>query len=118
MSLKDSIRARVKSWNGEGVIMILSLVLAVLIWVLTNLSKDYSGTISVPVVAQCNIDGHRGTSSNTVVVSARCRTDGFRLVREHSRKEKNVVIVAFDRGDLAVPPLKPSALSAVPRTTT
>ena len=76
MSLKDSIRAKVKSWNGEGVIMILSLVLAVLIWVLTNLSKDYSGTISVPVVAQCNIDGHGMESTNTVVVSARCRTDG------------------------------------------
>ena len=100
MSLKDSIRARVKSWNGEGVIMILSLVLAVLIWVLTNLSKDYSGTISVPVVAQCNIDGHGMESTNTVVVSARCRTDGFRLLRERSRKERDVVVVPFDRADL------------------
>ena len=100
VSLKDSIRARVKSWNGEGVIMILSLVLAVLIWVLTNLSKDYSGTISVPVVAQCNIDGHGMESTNTVVVSARCRTDGFRLLRERSRKERDVVVVPFDRADL------------------
>ena len=100
MSLKDSIRARVKSWNGEWVIMILSLILAVLVWVLTNLSKEYSGTISVPVVAQCNIEGHGLESTNTVVVSARCRTDGFRILRERSRRERKVIVVPFDRADL------------------
>lgn len=100
MPLKERIRERMKSWNGEGIIMILSLLLAVLIWVLTNLSKEYSGTISVPVVAQCNIDGHGMESTNTVLVSARCRTDGFRLLRERSRRERKVVVIPFDRGDL------------------
>ncbi|MBQ9410556.1 MAG: hypothetical protein IJU21_02985, partial [Bacteroidales bacterium] len=82
------------------VILAASVLIAGLIWFLSQLSNEYTGTVSVPVVAECNIDGHRGTSANTVVVSARCRTDGFRLVREHSRKEKKVVRVAFDRGDL------------------
>ena len=100
MSLKESIRAGMKKWNGEGVIIILSLLLAVIIWVLTNLSKDYSGTISVPVLAQCNIEGHGLESVNTVVVSARCRTNGFRLLRERSRRERDVVLVPFDRADL------------------
>lgn len=100
MPLKDSIRAKVKNWNGEGIVMILSLLLAVFIWVLTNLSKEYSGTISVPVVAQCNIEGHGLESTNTVLVSARCRTDGFRLLRERSRKERDVVVVSFDQADL------------------
>jgi len=54
----------------------------------------------VPVIARCNIDGHRSESSNTVLVSARCRVNGFRLVREHSRRERHVVKVQFHRADL------------------
>lgn len=100
MSLRNSIRASVEGWGREWIIMVLSLFLAVLVWLLTNLSKEYSGTISVPVVAQCNIDGHGEESSNTVVVSARCRTEGFRLLRERSRRERKVIKVRFDRSDL------------------
>lgn len=84
----------------EWGILAASVLLAGLIWFMSQLSNEYTGTISVPVVAECNIDGHRSTSSNTVVVSARCKTDGFRLVSERSRKEKRVVKVAFKRGDL------------------
>ena len=86
--------------KANWVFLVLSLILAFLIWVLTNLAKDYSGTVSVPVVALSNIEGHAMESSNTVLVSARCRTDGFRLVREGSRRERKVVKVRFDRGDL------------------
>ncbi len=80
--------------------IVFSLVLAVGIWFFTNLSKTYSGTVSVPVVAECSIDGHRGRSSNATVVSARCRADGFRLVREQSRRDKKTVVVKFERSDL------------------
>ena len=100
MALKDRIRDIVSSWGREWVIVIPSLLLAVVVWFLTNLSKEYSGTVSVPVVAQCNIEGHGMESTNTVVVSARCRTDGFRLLRERSRRERSVVKVRFDRTDL------------------
>ena len=100
MALKDRIRDIVKGWGREWIIVIPSLLLAVMVWLLTNLSKEYSGTISVPVMAQCNIEGHGLESSNTVVVSARCRTEGFRLLRERSRRERNVVKVRFDRADL------------------
>ncbi len=98
MSLKESIRN--STFGREWIILVVAILLAGFIWLMSQLSNTYTGTISVPVVAECNIDGHRGTSSNTVIVSARCRTDGFRLVREHSRKEKRVVKVAFARGDL------------------
>lgn len=100
MALKENIRERVGSWGREWTIMVLSLLLAVFVWVLTNLSKAYSGTISVPVVAECNIEGHAIESANTVVVSARCRTTGFRLLQEKSRRERKVVKVNFDRSDL------------------
>jgi hypothetical protein len=100
MSLRERIGRHRNALGREWVILAASVLIAGLIWFLSQLSNVYTGTISVPVVAECNIDGHRGTSANTVVVSARCRTDGFRLVREHSRKEKKVVKVAFDKGDL------------------
>ena len=100
MALKDRIRENAGNWGREWIIMILSLLLALVVWLLTNLSKEYSGTISVPVVAECNIDGYGMHSSNTIVVSARCRTEGFRLLRERSRRERRVVTVRFDRADL------------------
>lgn len=100
MALKEDIRDLFGNWGREWIILVLSLIVAVVIWSLTNLSKDYSGTISVPVVAECNIEGHGLLSSNTEVVSARCRTDGFRLLREKSRRERKVVKVRFDRADL------------------
>ena len=84
----------------EWVLLVISILLAGLVWLLTNLGKEYTGTISVPVMAQCSIDGHRGQSPNIVVVSARCRADGFRLVREQSRRERRVVKVEFNRSDL------------------
>ena len=100
MSLKDRIRLHLGDWEREWIFLGISVLLACFIWFLSNLSKEYTGIISVPVVAECNIEGHHSASSNTVVVSARCRTDGFRLVREQSRREKKLVRVRFDRQDL------------------
>lgn len=100
MSLKDRIRHLFGSRSREWIVFVLSIALASLVWFLVNLSQEYSGTISVPVVAQCNIEGHGPESSNTVLVSARCRTEGFRLVREYSRRERKVVKVKFNKSDL------------------
>ncbi|MBQ6199419.1 MAG: hypothetical protein IJK44_09340 [Bacteroidales bacterium] len=100
MSLRDRIRLHLGGRQRELAFIAFSLVLAVGIWFFTNLSKTYSGTVSVPVVAECSIDGHRGRSSNATVVSARCRADGFRLVREQSRRNKKTVVVKFERSDL------------------
>jgi hypothetical protein len=100
MSLRDRIRLHLGGRQRELAFIVFSLVLAVGIWFFTNLSKTYSGTVSVPVVAECSIDGHRGRSSNATVVSARCRADGFRLVREQSRRDKKTVVVKFERSDL------------------
>lgn len=67
---------------------------------MSELSREYAGTISVPVTAECNLDGHRTFSSNTALVSARCRTDGFRLLQERSRKDRRPVRVRFSASDL------------------
>jgi hypothetical protein len=100
MSPKDRIRHLFGSRSREWIVFVLSIALAFLVWFLVNLSQEYSGTISVPVVAQCNIEGYGPESSNTVLVSARCRTEGFRLVREYSRRERKVVKVKFNKSDL------------------
>ena len=84
----------------EGLLLVASLLVAGIIWLLSNLSRDYSGIITVPVVAECNIQGHSNQSSNSVTVSARCRTNGFRLLRENTRKSRRPVRVQFARGDL------------------
>lgn len=100
MSFLEHIGLRKGGLGREWIFLVLSVLVAFLVWVLTNLSKDYSGTVSVPVAAQCNIEGHGTESVNTVLVSARCRADGFLLVRESSRRERKVVKVRFDRADM------------------
>ena len=95
---------RKKSWlnlhGREGLLLVTSFLLAVVIWLLSNLSRDYSGVINVPVVAECNIPGHSNVSSNQTTVSARCRASGFRLLEEKVRKEKRPVRVRISRSDI------------------
>lgn len=84
----------------EWLLLATSLLLAVLIWFLSNLSKTYSGVLAVPVVAQCNLQGYSNVSSNSAVISARCRADGYRLLRENTRRSSRPVRVNFDRADV------------------
>ena len=81
MNLKERLKFQPGKWGREWIVVALSVVLAFLVWLMVNLSQQYSGTISVPVVAQCNLEGYGTESTNTVLVSARCRTEGFRLLR-------------------------------------
>ncbi len=100
MSAKGHVRFSPGPRGREWIVFVLSVLLAFLVWFLVNLSQTYTGVISVPVVAQCNLDGYGTESSNTVLVSARCRTEGFRLVREFSRRERPPVKVKFNKSDL------------------
>ena len=84
----------------EWLLFATSLVIALLIWFLSNLSRSYSGVLGVPVVAECNLQGHSNLSSNSAMLSARCRAEGFRLLREGTRRSRRPVRVVFDRADL------------------
>lgn len=84
----------------DGVIFLLSLLLAFSIWLIHSLSQNYTKLVSVPVVALSNIDGHSDISSNTATVVARCRTRGFDLVRIGRASEKRPVKVLFEPADL------------------
>ena len=96
MKRKNRFPLRGREW----LLLATSLLLAVLIWFLSNLARSYSGVLGVPVVAECNIQGHSNVSSNSAMLSARCRADGYRLLREGTRRSRRPVRVVFDRADL------------------
>lgn len=96
MERKPRLPLRGREW----LLFATSLLLAVLVWFLSNMSRPYSSVLGVPVVAECNIQGYSNVSSNSAILSARCRADGFRLLREETRRSRRPVRVAFDRADL------------------
>lgn len=96
-SLKDIFGKRFGQGRNWAVLLI-SFFLAVGIWLISNLSGTYSGTVTVPVRASCNIDGHAALSEGTLAVSAICRSDGFRLLERRSRQPAKVIRI--QRGDL------------------
>ncbi len=100
MGIGKRFRNGLRTGGRNWILLLVSVILAASIWILSNLSHTYSGTISVPVVAESNIDGHSPVSSNSVVVSARCRVEGFRLLKEGSRRKRQPVRVSIDRADL------------------
>ena len=89
-----------KLGKGDTILLILSLLLASCIWLISNLSKTYTGILNVPVIAVCNIEGHSNVSTNTATASARCRTSGFNLVRAGWHRDRKPVRVNFNRSDL------------------
>lgn len=95
-----SRETRLKLRGREGLLLAASLLIALVIWFLSNLSQVFSGVVSVPVLAECNIPGHSNVSAGTALVQARCRTTGFRLLREGRRERSKQVRVHFERADM------------------
>jgi hypothetical protein len=81
-------------------VFLMSLLLAFSIWLIHNLSLNYSDTMSVPVVAQCNLEGHSNISSNSSMIAARCRTSGFSLLRARHQAKRKAQTISFDIKDL------------------
>lgn len=84
----------------DAKVFIVSLLLAYSIWLIHNLSLNYSETVRIPVRAQCDIEGHSSSSSNSTMVLARCRASGFSLIRLERAERKNPVLVKFDASDI------------------
>ena len=92
--------SRLKLRGRESLLLVTSLLIAVVSWFLSNLSKTYSGVLSVPVIAESNLQGHSRESSNSAVVSARCRTTGYQLLGDGARKSRRPVKVHIERSDI------------------
>lgn len=79
---------------------LMSLMLAFGIWLIHNLSLQYSETLSVPVVAECDISGHSNVSANSSTIAARCRTSGFSILRGRHKAKKDAIHVSFNSKDM------------------
>jgi hypothetical protein len=77
------------------VVLLPALLLAFSTWLIHNLSLKYNDFLTVPVTAQCSIDGHSDISSNSCQIMARCRTTGYNLIRHNVFGDKHVRIVTF-----------------------
>ncbi len=100
---KDSVHRLLGRINIDGrdiVVFLMSLLLAFSIWLIHNLSLNYSDIVSVPVVAVCNIEGHSNISSNSSTIAARCRTSGFSLIRNHYQAKRPAVMIDFNSKDM------------------
>ena len=94
-----SLRHDWRDWT----VFFLSLLLAFSIWILHNLSLDYSGFLTVRMAASCpNIEGHTVQSSNICDVVARCRTSGYNIIKSRMALRRNPVQVPFDRQSLTL----------------
>jgi len=95
-----SLLGRLNIGGRDIGIFMMSLLLAFSIWLIHNLSLNYSDTMTVPVVAECNLEGHSNVSSNSSAIAARCRTSGFSLLRNHNQARKDAIHITFLEKDM------------------
>ncbi len=93
-------RFRLKIGGRDIGVFLMSLLLAFGIWLIHNLSLLYSDTMTVPVIAECNLDGHSNVSSNSSSIAARCRTTGFNLLRNKHKAKKEAIHIRFNSRDM------------------
>lgn len=72
---------------------ILCVLLSAGVWLIHDLMQDYDEIVSVPIIAESNIEGRARRSSTEVTVSAMVRTTGFRLLGLSSRNSRSSVVV-------------------------
>ena len=76
--LLHSLKHNGRDWT----VFSLSLLLAFSIWLIHNLSLNYSDFLTVRMTAVCgNLEGHATRSSNSCDVVARCRTSGYNIIK-------------------------------------
>jgi len=95
-----NIRDLLNISGRDMVVFLLSLLLSFSIWLIHNLSQNYSQVVRVPVTAVSKIDGHAEKSSGNEVVQARCRMTGFSHLRLGRLSGGKPLEVFFDPSDL------------------
>lgn len=78
---------------------LLCLLISAGIWLIHNLSQDYVNIVSVPVIAESNIDGRTRRSSTDATITAQIRASGFRQA-SFGRRNKRPKTVLFDAADM------------------
>ena len=78
---KDLKKRKGRDW----VSLILSLLLAFFIWLVHNLSNDYSAYLRFQVKAVTNIKGHQPEAVADEILLVRGRATGFYIIRNNRR---------------------------------
>ncbi len=84
--------------NRKWVQFLLCLLLSAGIWLIHNLSQSYVSIVSVPIVAESNLDGRANRSSSDATITAQIRASGFRsaALARRLRRPKTIDILAQD----------------------
>ena len=83
-----------KEWGQ----LILCLLLSAGIWLIHNLSQSYVNIVSMPIMAESNMDGRARLSTSSATITAQVRASGFRQSRL-SRKKKRTKLVSVSATD-------------------
>lgn len=87
---------KVKDYLALGI----SLVLAFVVWLVHNLSLDYSALVQRSVVATCEIDGHDNVCAMPSDIAASCEINGFDLLGIRLAGRRHPVHVDIAREDM------------------
>jgi len=101
--MPGNITSRLKKYKvgrRDLVILLVSIVLALFLWFLQNLSQEFVTLVEVPVTAESNIDGYSEESSNSTIISARCKYNGISLTHLGQFRHRKPVKVYIDPKDL------------------
>lgn len=86
----------VKDYLALGI----SLMLAFVVWLVHNLSLDYSALVQRSVVATCEIDGHSNVCAMPSDIAASCEINGFDLLGIRLAGRRHPVHVEISREDM------------------
>jgi len=64
----------------DYIALALSLLAAMLVWLIHNLSLDYSDIAQCTILAECNIDGYSEIADTPNEIAARCDMPGFSMI--------------------------------------
>ena len=78
--------------------ILVCLLISAGIWLIHNLSLEYSDIVNVPLSVSSNLEGYSSRSSTEPVISARVHATGFSLIRL-SLNRKRTVSVFIDKKD-------------------
>lgn len=79
---------------------LISLLCACFIWLIHNLSLEYSSIVSVQVVATSNLEGRAAESVNQCNIAARCSMTGYEIYLLNKLSARKPFVVYFDAEDL------------------
>lgn len=84
----------------DTMILVLSLLLAFVIWLFQSLGQNYTEVVRVPLKVECRLEGHAPLSSNTAVLQARCTASGYQVFRIRRARTRRPLRLSVGEADM------------------